>query len=450
MEKFEQSNVTTSGKCNTVRFAVAWSANADPAAAGKQAAESAMGALGCAAKALVFYTYYEEAGFEPADATQVSPDRDAEKAVAGAVAAAAGGAPNIGCRARALVDGGTLMANSVAVLAVGGEKVSCAAAVAPILDDLSQTGKKISQGMKDVEGLKLVITLAEIRLSFEASESVNIEDFIRGVTENLPEATTLFGGMSMCSPGNPAGHEVPDAQFLNGKPVTGQVVSLGIGGPIEVLANHADEFSASDETVAVTEARDKWVLSLDGEPAAAVYRRLRGMKPDESFTSEWQHPLGVVVAPGKVCVRIILDWIDERSRDRDGNPTALPPGALRCVRPVAEGTKVKILKGGDNAKAILDSATRGTVELVDEAERSGADPLVMLLSTCCARGMRLRMFGRGGEDEVLDAIVPVTQRRFPVFGFYAWGELGPTRGAYQGLACQYQEHTFVAVLLVAS
>lgn len=449
MDKSEQSNVATSGSCDAVRFATAWSTNADPASAGAEAVKLATEGLGCPAKGVVFHTYYRQAGFVPADQTEVSPDSDAEKTAAKAVAATAGEVPSIGCRARALVDCGTLMENHVAVLAVGGERVSCAATATAILDDLGVTGTKIGQGLKDVDDLKVVIALAEIRLGFEAKAGVNVEDFIRGVTENVSSSATLLGGMSMCSPGNPTGQEVPDAQFCNGEPMTGYVVALGIGGPITVLSNHTDEFSASAETTLVTKARDKWVISLDGEPAADVYRRLRGMRPDETFTSEWQHPLGVVVAPEKVCVRIIMDWIDKNGRDRQGDPTTLPPGALRCVRPIAEGTTLRVLRGGDDAGAIIDSATQGAAEMMQEAQDSGAAPLLALLSTCCARGMRLRMFGKGGEDEVLGGILPVTQRKFPVFGFYAWGELGPIKGEYQGLRHQYQEHTFVGVLLCA-
>ena len=30
-------------------------------------------------------------------------------------------------------------------------------------------------------------------------------------------------------------------------------------------------------------------------PGTEVYRRIRGMEPDEEFISDWQHPIGVIV-----------------------------------------------------------------------------------------------------------------------------------------------------------
>jgi len=36
---------------------------------------------------------------------------------------------------------------------------------------------------------------------------------------------------------------------------------------------------------------------------------------------------------------------------------------------------------------------------------------------------------------------------FPLFGFYAWGELGPIAGPFGGLSCMYQQHTFVSAVI---
>ena len=84
--------------------------------------------------------------------------------------------------------------------------------------------------------------------------------------------------------------------------------------------------------------------------------------------------------------------------------------------------------------------------MVDSAF-SGIDPALCILSDCCARGMRLRMFGKGKEDEVTQSVLPALKLPVPVFGFYAWGEIGPIKGEYQGLSHQYQQHTFVSALI---
>jgi small ligand-binding sensory domain FIST len=107
---------------------------------------------------------------------------------------------------------------------------------------------------------------------------------------------------------------------------------------------------------------------------------------------------------------------------------------------------VKILKGGADAQAILQSARDGITQMLYSAGDS--KPLVALISDCCARGMRLAKFGKAGDCEVADAILPAFGgKQVPIFGFYAWGELGPIAGPFAGLGCMYQQHTFVSLLL---
>ena len=73
--------------------------------------------------------------------------------------------------------------------------------------------------------------------------------------------------------------------------------------------------------------------------------------------------------------------------------------------------------------------------------------MLAMVSNCCARGMRLRTYREGNDDEVIEAILPALKTEVPVFGFYAWGELGQIKGSYEGLKHQYQQHTFVSALV---
>ena len=440
--------VVASGSADTVRFAVAWSTQADAAAAGKQAAEAAIQALGCPVKAAAFYTYYQDPDFVPDDKAQetaVKADVEAEAKVAKAVAAACAGVPNIGCRARCLTNGGTLLKNAVAVLAIGGKQASVAATAVPILDNRRVTGEQIAVAMKGVKDLNLILALAEMRLSFEAKEGVSVEDFMRGVLDDSPADVTLFGGNSM--PDDMAMKDLAGAQFYNGNVLKGFVVALGIGGPVASFGNHTNEFRPSDETVAVTKTKDKWVITFDGKPAEDVYRKLRGMKADEELTSDWQHPIGVIVGEGKVYTRMVLNWVDAEGKDKDGEKVDVPKGSLMFVAPVVKGTKVKILAGGDDARAIVRAAELGIGEAIAEAEQAKVKPALALLSNCCARGMRLRTFRKGNDDEVPEAILPAMKTELPLFGFYAWGELGRIKGTYQQMCHQYQQHTFVTTIM---
>lgn len=443
------SNAATSGSAQTIRFATAWSTHADPAEAGRQAAGAAIDALGCPARGIVFFTYYETADFDnQGDQSRVSPDPVAEQEVAEAVAKCAAGVPNIGGRARALTSGGTLLKNAVSVLAIGGRQASCKTAVADLpTDNRRGPGEKIAAAIKDVKDLKMVISLSNTDLSFGAGEGVSVEDYIRAILAGTNKGVTLFGGNTMPSGDALSANRLKRSQYCDGKGYERHVVAMGIGGPIEVFSNHANEFRPSAETVAVTETRGNWIVKLDGEPAEAVYRRLRGMKDDEKLTSDWQHPIGVVIGGEKVYLRMILGWVPEQGKDDKGNDVNVPVGSLRFVSPVVKGTKIKCLSGGDDAKAIVASARAAMSDSAAEARAAGVGPALALVSNCCARGMRLRTFRKGGDDEVVEAIIPAVGENVPIFGFYAWGELGQIKGAYQGLKHQYQQHTFVSALV---
>jgi len=386
----------------------------------------------------VFYEYFpktikvkakDDAGKE-IEKDKEAPDTEKEKAILPALRAVAKDIPVIGCRARSLVNAGTMLQNTVACLAIGGDKITCTVTKAELDDDRKAVGTAIATALKDVADLKLVLALSEMRLSFETKEGVSVEDFIRGILDTATGAT-LFGGNCM-----PNDYETDKAgvQFINDETLAGHVVAMGIGGPIAVHANHTNEFVPSDETITVTKATDKWVYEFDGKPAPEVYRTIRGMKPDEEFTRDGQHPIGVIVGKDKVYLRMVL----AEDKEKKG---------LKFVAAVPVGTKVKILKGGFDAQKIVDSAKEGITQSLYKA--GDAEPLAVLLSNCCARGMRLREFRKGNEDEVKLAILPALgdKSATPIFGFYAWGELGPIAGPFNGLRCMYQQHTFVSAVI---
>jgi len=284
-----------------------------------------------------------------------------------------------------------------------------------------------------VKDMAIVFALSEMRLSLDTKEGVSVDDFIRGVVDTLGDDVVLLGGNSF--PNDIAVGDKGGLQFYGDEVLEGHVVAMGIGGPINVHSNHTNEFEVSDQAVTVTKAEDTWILELDGRPATEVYREIRGMAAEDEFTSDWQHPIGVIVdeAADKVYLRMVLNEDAERK-------------ALEFVAPIPEGTKIKILKGGDDASAILASAKEGITESI--AAATGEIPVVALLSNCCARGMRLREFREGEECEIQGAILQgMGEMPFPIFGFYAWGELGPIAGEFDGLRCMYQQHTFVSTVL---
>ncbi|MCD4823383.1 MAG: FIST C-terminal domain-containing protein [Phycisphaerae bacterium] len=425
-------------------FATAVSTEADPAIAAWRAARQAIDKLdGAPVKGLVFTVYYPAKDC-PTGATSYMPDPQAGGKVAAIIASAAKGVPSVGSRVQALTADGMLMGRGVAVLAIGGG-VDCKAAAVPITGDRLKTGKTLAVAVSKVNRLKLILAFSEMRLNFENGKGIRANDFLRGVLDFSPRGTVLLGGNGMNLPGKTDISPLAGEQYYNGKVVSGHVVAMGIGGPLEIVTARANEFVPAPKTAVVTKSDGPWIITLDHKPAAEVYRRLRGMKDSEKFISDCKYPVGLIVSPGQAYLRMILDWVAPDGKNKAGKKAMFPPGSLRFRGPIAKGSHMEILKGGDDAQAILDSAKTCTSQALAAARDKKADPVLLLVSDCFFRGARLRFHRPGREDEVKDGIAAgMGKTSLPVFGFYAFGQFGPIGGKYQGMSHGFMQNTFLA------
>lgn len=431
----EPAVAVVSGSVDTVIVAVAGSELADPKAAAIDATAAVIIACGGQAKGLIV----------------IEDSKDPAAVVAG-VMEAGKGLPMIGTHGEAMVSDRSLKAGGVAVMAIGGKKASVATAVAPLDKQRKNTAAALVKQLKDQKDVKVVFALSEPDLSFEPG--VTVEDFLFGMQEGFGKDVMLFGGN--CKPIN---RNDGGIQFKDGKTFNKNVVAMTVSGPIKYYGDHTTEFKPVGAPAKATKVDGKWILELDGKPAAQVYRERRGMKPDEKFTADSEHPIGVVVAPDRRYNRMILEW-----KDAEGNMTGRPdsdqqvktaevkPGtetALRFITAIPEGSLIQVMDYPGTSEAINESAKLAVEDMLKRAGK--ATPLVILSSDCCARGSRLKKFSKNegkDADEVKNGIVPVTKGKIPFFGFYAYGEIGPIRGPFLGLNYEYQQHTFVGLTLV--
>lgn len=218
-------------EAKSVAFAVGSCTDEDPATAARTAAYRAIDGLGCPAKGLIFYEYFPKTVKDPDGADKEVPDPEKEKTVLPALRSMASSRPVIGCRGRPLTTDGTKLANTVTVLAIGGDAVSCKAARAELAEERTAVGASIAQQLADVADLKVVIALSRMHASSDTTEGVPAEDFIRGVLETAGENVTLFGGH--CLPSDPQAGDLGSVQFYEDQTLSGHVVAMGIGGPVD-------------------------------------------------------------------------------------------------------------------------------------------------------------------------------------------------------------------------
>ncbi len=409
----------------------------DPASAASRAVAQALAGLGGApVRGLIFYEYF--------------PRHPRESEIGRIVHELARGAPSIGVRAIPHCSEGTLWEDSVGVLAIGGDAVEVRADWQPLEDDRLAMGRRLGRNL--MAGGKppvLAVVLSEPNLSF-APEHVSVEEFLRGMHETLGDRAMVFGG-----------NGYPDAdercwQFLSGEAAKSHAAAMSVSGPLRFIGANANEFEPVGEKLVVTRSSGKWIQELNGRPAASEYRRMKGLPPDAPLTYDSTDPLAVDLGDGNFYLRMILfekkaqPGEAERKRAQYMEEAEKQPiGAIRVIAAIPEGTQLRAMRYLKSDEAILRSAQAAMDRLWSQVG-DGERPLVILTSSCCARRSRLRSLNPQGDEvrQGLRRVAPL--REVPVFGLDAFGELGPIGRTWLGRSYQYQQHTLVAGLLVAS
>ena len=183
----------------------------------------------------------------------------------------------------------------------------------------------------------------------------------------------------------------------------------------------------------VTRAGGSVIYELDGKPIPAILDDLfghqdwRSQKPIDYITLgvNYGERYGTPVE-GDYVNRLLIGALP------DGSGVAMfEPG-------IEEGMEVQFMLR--DTKMMLESAAKNSMELIEEIDRAGKNPLFALYIDCAGRTMQYSGSVQEEADEVRKAC---NQYRIPLLGLFTGVEIAPLRGWSRGL-------DWTGVLLVAA
>ncbi|WIM99518.1 FIST N-terminal domain-containing protein [Actinoplanes oblitus] len=382
-------------------FGVGRSLLTDPAEAGTQACQAALG--GRRAGLLIVFASLSHATRE----------------MAAAVHAAAGGdVLMIGCSTSGeyTPDG---PGAGVVVNALGGFAASVRAVPHDSMD-LYAAGETVASALDDVAAEHRVL------LMLGDGRSGDQQEVVRGAYAISGARVPLIGGCA----GDNVTQTGTFAFFSDGGDVQllpNAVLGAALGSPSPFGIGLAHGWHRTGEPMVVTRSEGGKIYELDGEPALDVYLRRTGgaaelaTDPEAFLRFAPIRPLGLARRTGED-VRIIFEC-DAGERSISGLADT-PEGAMVWVMAAETGE-------------VVDAAAAAGRAAADAVE--GAAPLGVLVFDCCVRPIAL---GREHTDlateRLRDALAPI-----PFGGFYSNGEIVRQSGA-KGM-----HHLTVAALAVS-
>lgn len=389
------------------RLSSALSLDVDSAAAGRQAGERAVAALGAGVDlALVFFTHHHRA--------------DGERLAA---------------IAREVTGAACLVAMSVDAVAQGGWEVERAPAVAILcaslpgarvrpsliqqLDPHGTEGLAAQAGLDD-DGLRAAIVLAD-------PYSVPMASLLRGLDRARDGRGVVVGGMASGASGPNENLVVLDDHAMT----AGGVLLAISGGPaVDVLVSQGCK--GFGPNLVVTGAQRNVIMTLGGRRALDVAREVVGSLPEGDR--------------GQLRGGLFLGCVVDENKERFGRDDYLIRGVLgadEALGSIAVGDRVRV---GQTVRFSMRDATTAHDDLAMllDAQRLHDPPAGALLISCNGRGTRL--FGRPHHDAAAvqrafsppedaparakggSAIDPARPAPVPLAGFFAAGEIGPVSG----------------------
>jgi hypothetical protein len=237
-------------------------------------------------------------------------------------------------------------------------------------------------------------------LIFSDGISVNGDDLVRGVNENLPQGIIVTGGLAA-----DAGRFTRTYVGANSVPAPDKIVAIGFfGNRLSVSHGSQGGWDVFGPAREVTKAEGNMLFELDGENALEVYKRYLGPRASELPGSALLFPLCILSeSSDSQLVRTILN-IDEET------------GSMKFAGNIPQGAKVQFMMA--NFDRLVDGAEKAAEQ---SARDDNNNPDLVMMISCVGRKIVL---DQRVEEEV-EAVYAVYGDKPSYTGFYSNGEISP-------------------------
>lgn len=316
---------------------------------------------------------------------------------------------------------GPTMRDSVAVMILASDTMSCTTAIATDLtNDSTAAGSHLASQLQSHDPALLMM--------FADGLKGNGSAVLRGITAVLGQHFPVVGGSA-----GDNGKLVETHQFINDTSHTDAVVGVGFAGDFKfsVGVNHGWNVVGAPQIV--TKSVGTTIHEINNQPAVSLYERYLGADEVANLREEML---------GEVALSYPLGIKDTQSDEfLLRAPFAVTAdGSIVCGGEVLEGSEVQLMVGSkDDAIAAASKAATSALENL------ASTPKVAFIFSCHVRNTLFA--DKETAREEIQAIRSVIGESVPVIGFYTYAEQAPISGSsYSINKCTPQLHNETVVI----
>jgi hypothetical protein len=257
---------------------------------------------------------------------------------------------------------------------------------------------------------------AKLCLTFPEGVNVNSVGMIQALQKNLGEEVSIVGGTS----GDNLTFDATN-QFFQAEVTAGAIPILLFAGNLQCAHGLASGWQPIGKKATITKSRDCTIYEIDGNRALDFYTdKLTATNIASQYVS---YPLAIATENSEDFFLRALFGHDEEI------------GSMTLTSTIAEGSTIWM---SEASRENILSAT--AISLENALNNYPGQPAAALIISCAARRVLLGT-NTSKEYEMFKDKLP---DNLPCFGFYAYGEISPSRG---GEPTQFHNQTFVALLI---